>query len=249
VSFGRPRPFLLDNFQITHPHRDAKFFERKLLRKKVAPFWSFLSIEMHKFPALPSFYEDIQYPSGTRYLHVTGLFFSCRYAQLIERCLRKELRFRGQPSGKNLVYLRGINESQCAVSLHIRRGDFTRQWGDVNALPMTYYTRAIATIRDIHTNPTFFVFSDDIAFARENLPGSDSFVFIDHNDDLSAVEDLRLMSACRHHIIANSTFSWWGAWLNPNCDKDVLVPDPWWETMESGADLIPPPWRKISTRP
>ena len=83
---------------------------------------------------------------------------------------------------------------------------------------------AVSTFKQPLRDPTFFVFSDNIPFVKEYLPRKVPMVFVDHNDDYSAHEDLRLMSSCHHHIIANSTFSWWGAWLNPRTDKMVIAP-------------------------
>jgi hypothetical protein len=104
------------------------------------------------------------------------------------------------------------------------------------------------TINDRLSNPTFFVFSDDIAFARENLPKGDNIVYVDHNDEANGCEDFRLMSACSHNIIANSTFSWWGAWLNPNPAKLVCAPMSWHNINPdvSYPDLIPPSWMRIA---
>jgi hypothetical protein len=128
----------------------------------------------------------------------------------------------------------------------VRRGDYTLQVEGNVALPINYYARAIAQFKDILGNPTFFVFSDDIEFAKENLGKDISAVFVDHNDPLSAHEDLRLMSSCRHHIIANSTFSWWGAWLNGSDDKIVLAPRHWRvANCPAKNDLMPRSWRLL----
>jgi hypothetical protein len=114
-------------------------------------------------------------------------------------------------------------------------------------LPTTYYDNAIAAIRGIHPNPTFFIFSDDIASARHHFHKLERAIFVDQNAESAAQEDLRLMSECRHQITANSTFSWWGAWLNTNPEKIVVVPDPW-QVSDHHADLIPPTWRRIQTQ-
>jgi hypothetical protein len=95
-------------------------------------------------------------------------------------------------------------------------------------------------------NPTYFVFSDEIDSARECLPKLERMVFVNHNSEDAAHEDLRLMSGCRHHIIANSSFSWWGAWLNPHTDKIVYYPNRWFHLNPTLPDLIPPAWRSIA---
>ncbi len=97
-------------------------------------------------------------------------------------------------------------------------------------------------------NPTFFVFSDDIAFCRENLPASEDYVFVDHNGETEAHEDLRLMSVLPGITSSRTAaFSWWGAWLNPNSDKIVLTPDRWLDPNVPSPDLLPPSWQRIPT--
>jgi hypothetical protein len=103
------------------------------------------------------------------------------------------------------------------------------------------------TMQERISNPTFFVFSDDIAFARALLPKGERMEFVDHNDESNPDEDLRLMSSCRHHIIANSTFSWWGAWLNPCPAKVVCAPEIWQDDDPTipYPDLLPSAWLRI----
>jgi hypothetical protein len=90
-------------------------------------------------------------------------------------------------------------------------------------------------------DPTFFIFSDDIAWVKENLSLPSSTVFV-QDPTLRDVEELALMSMCTHNIIANSTFSWWAAWLNANEDKIVVAPTPWYETKPCDKNLIPKSW-------
>jgi hypothetical protein len=112
------------------------------------------------------------------------------------------------------------------VSVHLRRGDYATVFGPESILSMSYYERAIQQMIDRLDQCTFFVFSDDASFARQWVRSNPRFVVVDHNDAKSAHEDIRLMSLCRHHIIANSSFSWWGAWLNPrrqtsHCSREM----------------------------
>jgi hypothetical protein len=114
-------------------------------------------------------------------------------------------------------------------------------------LSLDYYAHAMQAILARVRTPVFFIFSDDIPFTREHLPAlaaGQRMVFVDHNDEANPHEDLRLMSSCRHHIIANSTFSWWGAWLNPDPAKLVCAPKGWGlaNPAEWSTDLIPPNW-------
>jgi hypothetical protein len=101
---------------------------------------------------------------------------------------------------------------------------------------------AIRHILNQDDQSTFFVFSDDVPFAKQWLRGDPRFVVVDHNNEAAAHEDLRLMSLCRHHIIANSTFSWWGAWLNPFADKQVIAPARWLGFDTAKTAIACPDW-------
>jgi hypothetical protein len=91
-------------------------------------------------------------------------------------------------------------------------------------------------------NCSFFIFTDDVAHAREWVADRAGCIIVDHNDALTAHEDLWLMASCRHHIIANSTFSWWGAWLNPRTDKCVIAPSEWLGFRTAETHIAPPDW-------
>ena len=111
---------------------------------------------------------------------------------------------------------------------------------------MNYYYSCIEQIIQKINKPKFFVFSDEPEWAYENLKVNYPIVSIDCNRKEYAYEDLRLMSQCKHHIIANSSFSWWGAWLNPNPDKIVFSPRKRFRTKElDDRDLIPINWFRI----
>ncbi len=136
---------------------------------------------------------------------------------------------------------------QKSVSIHIRRGDYVtlagaNKWHWVCSID--YYEKAIAYIREKIDNPVFFIFSDDIAWCRENiqLPEWVTAYYIDHNGS-AGHEDLRLMYSCDHHIIANSSFSWWWAYLGKNPERIVVAPKKWLQTDTfNPTDLIPPTW-------
>jgi hypothetical protein len=92
----------------------------------------------------------------------------------------------------------------------------------------------------------FFVFSDDPAWVRENLRFAAPMTYVDHNGSGRGYEDLRLMSACRHHIIANSSFSWWGGWLGRNPEQIVIAPQKWFNRTDiDTSDLIPESWLRL----
>lgn len=102
---------------------------------------------------------------------------------------------------------------------------------------------AVAEMSRRVASPSYYIFSDDIAWVKENLPLQNA-VYIDWNTDEDSWQDMMLMSHCKHHIICNSTFSWWGAWLNPNMDKTVIVPSRWFQHSEA-PDIYPTGWIKV----
>lgn len=255
VSFGHPRQFLLSKFCISAPVRGWTTRDRLMCstagyKKPVSRSARLLSrtrVYRQDFHTDWQFLPTLPVPAGTRSLYVEGYFQAHQYLEQVEPQLRKELAFREPAAAKNLDMLDQIRSSESPVSIHIRRGDYTSIYGGRDALPMTYYNNAIRVVEEHMQNPCFFVFSDDIGFARENLPQTGRFVFVDHNDQTNAHEDLRLMSACRHHIIANSTFSYWGAWLNADPAKLVIAPDRWLDPEVPHPDLIPSTWRRVTT--
>ncbi len=178
-------------------------------------------------------------------------YWQCeKYFKDNEAILRNEFRIKPAPSPANAALLEKINTTQ-AVSLHIRRGNFV----SVDAVSKThgtcsmeYYAAAVEKILSVCSNPVFYVFSDDIPWAKENLSIGQPCFFVDINDDKTDYEDLRLMSSCQHHIMANSTFSWWGAWLNNKPGKVVVAPKQWFADEEKNKmtrDLIPGSWLKL----
>jgi len=135
------------------------------------------------------------------------------------------------------------------VSLHIRRGDYVSNRSTLEihgVLGIDYYVRALNLMEEKVKEPQIFVFSDDIPWARDNLKTNLPLQFIDHNGVEKNYEDLRLMSNCKNHIIANSSFSWWGAWLSSNSEKIVITPMNWFNQSNMDTrDLIPVSWYRI----
>lgn len=132
-----------------------------------------------------------------------------------------------------------------SVSIHIRRGDYLSPWnkglGDV--CDAAYLERAIAYIRSRVDNPHFYVFSDDKDWVKENMAGDDVTI-VDHNCGTDSWQDMYLMSQCKHQILANSSFSWWSAFLNANEGKIIVAPSRWWAPFEHD-DVVPDSWIRI----
>jgi len=181
-------------------------------------------------------------------VYLDGYWQSWKYFEPCASQIREELTFSRPLVGKNAVAAKRIAEVN-AVSIHVRRGDYVanRATNTVHGfVGVDYYKEAIRRIYDTVSVPLFFVFSDDLAWARGNLGFGDDAIFIDHNTGASSYEDMRLMSLCRHHIIANSSFSWWAAWLGHHAGKLVFYPGDWFATDDKDiSSLCPPEWIRV----
>lgn len=175
---------------------------------------------------------------------LVGYWQSEKYFLDIQETIRKDFSFKQKLSRKNSEIIAKMKTCN-AVSIHVRRGDYVENPAttQVHGLcPLDYYRRAINYLSKHVSQPVFFVFSDDIAWVRENLILSFPCHYVDHNQGAESYNDMRLMSLCNHHIIANSSFSWWGAWLNPDPEKIVVAPTQWFANKNSIKDLILPSW-------
>lgn len=182
-------------------------------------------------------------------VYLEGYWQSECYFADIAGIIREEFRVHTPLAGENQRIADAMNGC-CAVSLHVRRGDYVsdRQTAAFHGVcGLDYYTRGVEKLVQQVNTPHFFVFSDDIAWAKEHLRLDHPVTFVGHNPSVSGYEDLRLMSLCRHHIIANSSFSWWGAWLNARPDKIVIAPSRWFnDPAIDTCDLIPASWQRIA---
>lgn len=176
-----------------------------------------------------------------------GFFQGERYFEKHRDAVRDSFRFRDPLEGAAAAIAETIKKEN-SVSIHVRRGDYLlpKYQSLYGATDISYYDRAIAYVADRVASPHFFIFSDDIAWCRGNLkpPGPTTYV-----DDASkgpkASFHLHLMSLCKHNIIANSSFSWWGAWLNQNSEKLVVGPRQWYVNEGESQDILLPEWIKI----
>lgn len=182
-------------------------------------------------------------------VYLDGYWQSERYFSAIASCIRNDLMVAAPARGKNLELAKTMQECM-SVSVHIRRGDYVNNPQATlfhGICGIDYYYRCVSAILEIHQHPHFFVFSDDPEWARENFRPPQLTTFIDHNGPEEAHEDIRLMSLCQHHIIANSSFSWWGAWLSANSDKTVFAPKRWLAAkgLENKTDeIVPSSWMR-----
>ena len=179
--------------------------------------------------------------------YITGYWQSYKYFDTIYETLIKDFKIKDEPDLRNREMLEKIKSSN-SVSLHIRRGDYVSNPKNnrlYNVFGMEYYDKAIKFISQKFDDTQFFIFSDDLQWAADNLNLNEKVNFVDINSSRNPEFDLMLMSNCKHNIIANSTFSWWAAYLNQNSDKIVIAPKIWMSTIENLDDLYPSSWKKL----
>lgn len=177
-----------------------------------------------------------------RSAYLKGYWQSEKYFANATVAVRKSFSFTG-PSDEENKRLLSMVKNNSSVSIHIRRGDYTGS-SDNLVLPLSYYQQAIDFVSKKIDKPVYFVFSDDAAWAAQHL-NIPSAVFVNHNQGNNSYRDMQLMSNCSHNIIANSSFSWWAAWLNQHESKLVIAPSRWITWMEGTRDIIPAEWIKI----
>jgi hypothetical protein len=181
--------------------------------------------------------------SNIKFGFLKGYWQNEKYFKNIENDIRQKFKFPSLSDSKNIEILDKMKKTN-SVSLHIRRGDYLLE-GRGCSINITYYDKAISLINQRLTGPYFFIFSDDIEWAKDNIKEK-NVTFIDWNNNDRSFIDMQLMSLCKHNIIANSSFSWWGAWLNANPSKIVIAPMQWMPHIEEARDLIPNDWVKLS---
>jgi len=180
-------------------------------------------------------------------IHLKGYWQSEEYFKSYAEKIREEVSIPDPPVGENRDWYKQICDTK-SLSVHVRRGDYVNL---DRALPPEYYRKALSTIAETDTIFDVFVFSDDMNWVREHrqefVPSDTSYDlhYITCNDGSTAHEDLRLMRACDHHIVANSTFSWWGAWLDKSDSKRIIAPDYWIRDHTSNLDIVPDRWEKV----
>lgn len=255
-----PRPFQLDAFcldaRIIAATTANRLFlsPRQRIRFLCNELRNIVGTETIEEPALYRLFPDLLDKVNTRTIYLIGYWQAAEYAEAVADRLRSSLRLRKTPQQRNLGYADAIRALTCPVSLHIRLGDYalvssTNTKGSTKVswiLQRSYFRDAIARIRSRLPDASFVIFSDDQVAAREIMSGEPVSLWVEGNDTGNAYEDLWLMSCCKHHIIANSSFSWWGAWLNPSLDKIVMAPKYWNNTHHSYfPDLYPSSWTLI----
>jgi hypothetical protein len=182
-------------------------------------------------------------------VYLEGWWQDERYFKDIRPLLLKEIELRTRPNTKNAAWLKQIKSAN-SVSIHIRRGDYVTNEAAKKfhgLMGPAYYQKALDQLnkKTGQSNFKLFVFSNDIEWCKQNLNFKYATAFIDGYN--SGAEDMRLMKNCKHNIMANSSFSWWGAWLNQNPDKVIIAPKVWFldKKANSETEIIPDNWLRI----
>jgi hypothetical protein len=186
--------------------------------------------------------------------YLEGYWLSEKYFQKSIKHIVADFSFKSPMNFNNIDvadHIRRVN----SVSLHVRRGDYANTPETLSTqglCSLDYYRSAIHYISENIDKPVFFIFSDDISWVKNNLKIDFNCRYVEHNRGADSYNDMRLMSLCDHNIIANSTFSWWGAWLNSNLNKLVIAPQAWLANTSHVSDyyrfmddLIPSNWIRL----
>ena len=181
--------------------------------------------------------------------YLDGYWQSERYFAARADVIRADFQLAEPMQPERRVLASRIVAAGAAVSVHVRRGDYASDPATLayhGTCAPDWYGRVMDRMAEGLDRPSFFVFSDDPAWARANLPQRGEMVFVDLQPDGRDFEDMHLMASCSYHITANSSFSWWGAWLNPNPAKRVIGPARWFNQGPSNTDdLIPTTWTQL----
>jgi hypothetical protein len=184
---------------------------------------------------------------GDQYL--SGYWQSERYFLDAQERIRAEFAFQKPLEGFN-AQLASAMAGTTSVSIHVRRGAYLsnpKNHGLMHVAEPAYYQAAISHIVSRVKTPEFYVFSDDMAWVKENIFFDYPCTYISHNIRADSYMDMQLMSKCQHHIIANSSFSWWGAYLNTLSNKFVIAPNLWNRSkLAPQRNIIPQAWMRLS---
>ena len=192
------------------------------------------------------FYFDPNIFSISDNSFIQGYWQSEKYFKDIEDTIRKDITLKEQPGQKYHELLNEINNSN-SISIHVRRADYLSPKNlKVFALcTPDYYKKAVEIIAEKTGSLKLFFFADDIAWLKQTISTSYPSKFVSAQG-LTDCQELMLMSACKHNIVANSSFSWWGAWLNTNPGKIVIAPEKWVvNPARHNKDLLPQEWIKL----
>jgi hypothetical protein len=247
-----PRPLELQLFNHVGRFSTAREARNFPWLHRLAPFSHWLSPWSTYVEKDVAF--NVSFKSLQDQTYLVGYWQSFRYFEDIARQLMTEFEPVGALSAQSLRVAEQI-DSSTSLALHVRRGDYVSLKSAASfhgALPQSYYEAALIRAGECLDAPQIFVFSDDPEWCQSNLPLNGKATFITHNSGADAWQDLVLMGRCRHHVIANSSFSWWGAWIADQrwtaSQRLVIAPSHWFSGRpeQNLGDRFPSHWEMLS---
>lgn len=226
-------------------------YEERFVAKNLLALHDFL-IPPHKRKTYtePHYHFDKDFFQANSDIYLHGYWMSWRYFEKYDEVIRRLFTINNNLV-KHVDELVDRIKKQNSVSIHIRRTDYADPFVVKlkGIIPPSFYINAIQYVGNKMSNPVFYIFSDDINWAKQNLAFNEITVhYIDETISTSAIEDFYLMTLCKHNIITNSTFSWWAAYLNNNPDKIVIAPKRWYNKAPYDyKDVCPPSWSILNS--
>jgi hypothetical protein len=234
------------NANIAKPEEIEKYFKRPVssggfdkLLNRLSPHYNYFENQFNFNP------EVLELPKNT---YLDGYFQSEKYFIDYKYQIINYFNFRSMPDESNQKLINEISRAN-SVAIHIRRGDFVSN-AAINQYhglcSINYYLQGINYLKSKLKNLVFYVFSDEMNWVKLNFNQAIDLNFVEINGIENGSADLRLMTFCKHHIIANSSFSWWGAWLSQNPNKIIITPQKWFVSNERNyEDVVPESWIKL----
>lgn len=227
------------------PHKKPNRIRRVL--QKLWPINPFIYSEQTQYSFDPSLIKAPSFKTQTLYL--MGYWQSFRYFDSIKKILQSEISPKAPLDAHYQNYLKKIQASN-SVMVHVRRGDYVHLANAAKIhgfIGLDYYTKGMSILLNNNPETHFFIFSDDLAWVKANLPHQDKATFIKTLETSDAViQELELMTHCQNHLIANSSLSWWAAWLAKNSNNTVICPSRWTNDISvNWDDLLPAHWQRI----
>jgi hypothetical protein len=247
-----PRPYQLDFLQIQNVANSDLVFPKKPHRwirvlQETLSSGPMVYYQQNAFEFDPSLFQLKR--MAERDLFLFGYWQAYPYLDAIRPILQTEFKTKESAPDHYQSYLEHIRSSE-SVMLHIRRGDYVNSPSAAKfhgVLPLSYYQQAIAVLLLQKPDSHFFIFSDDLPWAKEALPKNLKITFVENALQAdAAAQELQLMTECKHHIIANSSLSWWGAWLKQDGMGLVFTPNRWISDNSLDlSNLLPSSWHRI----
>jgi hypothetical protein len=248
---NKDRKYRLNKFNIKEKIATEKEIKKAKRYRKINSrryfLRNFLFHNEQKYIEEKQFHFDKKIIALEKPEYLIGYWHSEKYFKNYKEVIKKEFKLKTQ---SNEVFKKTKNKilSSNSISIHFRRGDYvtnTEANKNMGTCSMEYYKRSINFIKKKIENSTFFIFSDDTQWVKDNFNFNLNVVYVSDNN-FTEYEELMLMSYCKHNIIANSTFSWWGAWLNSNQNKIIIAPKKWYQNKSRNQkDILPSNWIKL----